>query len=113
VYVPLPLHLVLLDAVSNLIAHQLIPFHLSRCALAHRTLEGQQLSHSLQIFDRLNSLPQKIGVRIGFSGFFHDGFKEDGILLQMFRRASEEVLEIEAAGIRMPSALLEGIDNET
>ena len=64
----------------------------------------------MQLLDRLNSLPQELNIRVPLRSLLTYRFKRRRVLLQMFRRATKEVFEIETMSIRMTCALLQTQD---
>ncbi len=94
------------ETLSVLFRDKIVPLQLPAGSLTHSSLEGPKLGDSLQLLDGLNRFLQEIRVGIAFGRFVHDGFECDRVFLKVLSRATEEVFEIEAMGIRVSGTLL-------
>lgn len=69
-----------------------MPLPLARSTSAHRALECPKLGDVLQIFDRFDSMQDKVRVRIAVRRCAEDGLQEYRILVQMLRGSRKEML---------------------
>ncbi len=74
--------------------YKTVPFQLGGWAFAHGILEGSQRGNSIEILNGVDGLIEVVNIRISLGSFLHDSFEQDGILLQMFRRSSQEMAQI-------------------
>ena len=84
-----------------------MPFQFPDRTLTHRRLPRPELSNALQLLDGFNRLPQEIRVGVPLVGLIVDGLQKNRVLLQMFRGAVEEMLQVKAVSVRVPRSLLQ------
>lgn len=88
-----------------------MPLPLPWRPFAHGGLESAQLGDKLQVFDGLNGFRQELFIVVLVVGLLEHCFQEDGVLLQVLRRAIEEMLQVQldrlpVSGV-LPRTLLE------
>lgn len=72
-----------------------MPFPFRRWAFTHRRLERSQLCSGLKTLEGADSFPKEIRVSVLFIGFLEHRLHETQVFLKVFRRAVQEMLEVE------------------